>query len=179
MWNGPRMNATAYATIPPASQPWLAAMIPVLERVGVADTGVVVEMPDLISRSPHVETKDKVRVFDYGNLRDEPIVVELVVAALPSSVPDEQLDGFLHSLQSVMQSAALPDAQRQGDARIVTVGARRFVSTTHAFKNRVTLQSWGTALGDRQVILRVYSLPDRPASWAGIEDRIVASLQRP
>ena len=32
---------------------------------------------------------------------------------------------------------------------------------------------------DRQVTLRVYSLPDRPASWAGIEDKIAASLQQP
>ena len=162
-----------------AGRPWQASAPPVLERVRVADTGVVVEMPDIFSRSLHAVTKEKVRVFDYGSLRDEPIVVELVVAVLPSRVLDEQLDEFLQSLQSVMQNAALPEAQRQGDARIVTVGARRFVSTTHAFKNRVTVQSWGTALGDRQVILRVYSHPDRPASWAGIEDKIVASLQRP
>jgi membrane associated rhomboid family serine protease len=161
-----------------AGRPWQASAPPVLERVRVADTGVVVQMPDIMSRSPHVETMDKVRVFDYGNLRDEPIVVELVVAVLPSRVLDEQLDEFLQSLQSVMQNAALPEAQRQGDARIVTVGARRFVSTTHAFKNRVTVRSWGTALGDRQVILRVYLHPDHPASWAGIEDKIVASLQR-
>ena len=125
-----------------------------------------------------METDDKVRVFDYGNLRDEPILVELVVAVLPSRVLDEQLDEFLQSLQSVMQNAALPEAQRRGDARIATVGAHRFASTTHAFKNGVTMRSWGTALGDRQVILRVYSLSDRPASWVGIEDKIVASLQR-
>jgi hypothetical protein len=71
-----------------------------------------------------------------------------------------------------------PDAERQGDARIVTVGAHRFVSVTHVFKNRVTMRSWATALDDRQVVLRVFLPPDRPAAWVGIEDKIVASLQR-
>src|SRR3954463_6314218 len=32
MWNGTRMNATAYATIAPATQPWLAAITPAVDR---------------------------------------------------------------------------------------------------------------------------------------------------
>lgn len=98
---------------------------------------------------------------------------------MTGSVSAEQLDGFLQSLQRVMQNDVPPEAQHQGDARITTVGAHRFASTTHTFKNGVMMRTWGTALGDRQVILRVYSLSDRPASWGGIEDKIVASLQRP
>jgi hypothetical protein len=58
------------------------------------------------------------------------------------------------------------------------VGAHHFVTVTYADKNGVTMKAWSTALGDHQVVLRIYSLPDRPASWAGIEDKIVASLQR-
>jgi rhomboid protease GluP len=162
-----------------AGRPWEVNAPPVLERVRVADTGLVVEVPSVLSKSLRVETKGELRVFDYGSLKNQPITVQLIVGALQRPVPAEQLDEFLQSERSAMQDAALPNAQRQGDAQIVTVGARRFVATTHAFKNRVAMRSWLTAVGGHEVILRVYSLPDRPASWAGIEDKIVASLQRP
>jgi len=161
-----------------AGRPWQVSAPPVLERVRVADTGLVVEMPTVLPRSPQVEIKEEVRVFDYGDLGDAPIAVELIVGVLSRPVPAEQLDEFLQRERQAMQDAALPEAQRQGDARIVTVAGRHFASTTHVRKDRVTLRSWVTALGDREVVLRIYSLPDRPASWAGIEDKIVASLQR-
>jgi hypothetical protein len=135
-------------------------------------------MPSVLSKSPRVETDGEARVFDYGNLNDNPIAAELVVATLPHSVPTEQLDEFLDSARRELQSVTPPDAERQGDARIVTVGAHRFVSVTHVFKNRVTMRSWATALDDRQVVLRVFLPPDRPAAWVGIEDKMVASLQR-
>jgi membrane associated rhomboid family serine protease len=161
-----------------AGRPWQVSAPPVLERVRVADTGLVVEMPSVLSKSPRVETDGEARVFDYGNLNDNPIAAELVVATLPHSVPTEQLDEFLDSARRELQSVTPPDAERQGDARIVTVGAHRFVSVTHVFKNRVTMRSWATALDDRQVVLRVFLPPDRPAAWVGIEDKMVASLQR-
>jgi rhomboid protease GluP len=160
-------------------RPWQVSAPPVLERVRVADTGVTVEMPGVLSKSLQVETEGEARLFNYGDLSDAPIAVELVVGVLRRPVLAEQLDELLQSERQAMQDAALPNAQRQGDARIVSVGGRHFVSATHVRKDRVTMRSWLTALGDRQVVLRIYSLPDRPASWAGIEDKIVASLQRP
>jgi membrane associated rhomboid family serine protease len=159
-------------------RPWQVNAPPVLERVRVADTGLVMEMPSVLSQSPRTETKGEVRRFYYGNLNDNPLLIEFIVVVLPRSVPDEGLDKFLDGLRQALQDAVPSDAQRQGDARTVTVGARHFVSVTYADKNRVTRKTWGTVLGDRQVVLRIYSLPGLPASWAGIEDKIVASLQR-
>jgi membrane associated rhomboid family serine protease len=162
-----------------AGRPWQLSAPPVLERVRVADTGLAVEVPSVVSKSLHEETRDAVRVFNYGDLGDAPVVVEVIVNVLPHPVLAEQLDDFLESeRQAMMQDATVPNAQRQGDARIVTVGARRFASATYVFKNRVTMRSWATALGDSEVVLQVLSLPDRPAAWTGIEDKIVASLQR-
>jgi hypothetical protein len=151
----------------------------VLERVRVADTGLVVELPGVISSSPQVETTSDARVFTYGSLQTAPVVVQIIVSVLPQTVPDGQLDEFLDHERQAMQEMSAPKAQRQGDARITTVGARRFAFVTHEFQNEVTARTWATALGDREVVLRVSSMRDRPAAWAGIEDKIVASLQRP
>lgn len=161
-----------------AGRPWQVGAPPVLERVRVADTGVVMALPGVLSKSPQVEATGDVRVFDYGNLQSTPIVVEVVVNVLPQIVPAEQLDEALENERQAMQTTPLGEAQRQGDARIVTVGARRFAFATHAFKNGVKVRAWASVLGDREVVLRIYSTADRPSAWAGIEDQIVESVQR-
>lgn len=58
------------------------------------------------------------------------------------------------------------------------MGARRVAFLAHVFKNGVKVRTWSSVFGDREVVLRIYSTPDRPAAWAGIEDKIVESLQR-
>ena len=42
--------------------------------------------------------------------------------------------------------------------------------------NSVTLHSWITIFGDREVVVRTYSAPDRPSSSARLDERIVESL---
>lgn len=162
-----------------AGRPWQVGAPPVLEAVRVADTGLVIALPSVLPRSAQVETHGDVRVFGYGNLRSTPIAVEVVVNPLPQVVPADQLDEALENERRAMQTAPLADAQRQGDATIATVGAHRFAFATHAFKNGVQVKTWASVLGDREVVLRIYSTPDRPRVWAGIEDQIVESVQRP
>jgi hypothetical protein len=43
----------------------------------------------------------------------------------------------------------------------------------------VVIRSWLSIFGRREIILRVFSPPDRPASWTALDDQIVASLQAP
>jgi len=146
--------------------------------VRVADTGLVIALPGALPRSPQVETHGDVRVFDYGNPQSTLITVEVVVNVLPRAVPADQLDQFLESERQAMQTTPLADAQRHGDPRIVTVGTHRFAFTTDVFKNGVEVRTWASALGDREVVLRIFSPAHLPSSWAGIEDQIVESLQR-
>jgi len=159
-----------------AGKPWQIGAPPVLERVAVADTGVAVAVPDLIARAPVASTKDGVQLFSYGDLARAPIAVEIAVNRLPQPVLPEQLDELMQLERKAMQDTGLPDAQRQGDARLVTVGARRFVVVDHTIHG-VALRSWVSVFRDREVVLRVYAIPDRPPAWRGIEDQIVESLQ--
>lgn len=159
-----------------AGKPWRIAEPPVMERIRVADTGVVVAVPDVIARATTAETKGAVRLFSYGNLSQAPVMVEVGVNVLPQPVTDDQLDEIMELERKAMQDTALPDAQRQGDAKIITVGGRRFVVVNHTIKG-LPLRSWVSVFRDREVVLRVYALPDRPSAWIGIEDQIVESLQ--
>jgi hypothetical protein len=157
-------------------RPWRIGEPPALTRVQLADTRVAVEIPSVIAGSLVEENKEGFRVFDFGNLARAPVMVELTVHVLPQAVPPDVLDEVMQLERKAAQEADPVGAKRQGDAKIVTVGGRPFVTVTHLM-NRVILRSWITVFGDREVLLRVYSGPDLPASWAGIEDTIVASLQ--
>jgi hypothetical protein len=161
-----------------AGRAWQLGAPPVLERVSVADTGLVIALPSVLPRSPQIETKGDVRVFDYGSPQSTQITVEVVVSVLPRAVPDDQLDQFLESERQAMQSRPLAEARRQGAPEIVTVGAHRFAFAADTFKNGIKVRTWASALGDREVVLRIFSAAHLPSSWAGIEDQIVESLQR-
>lgn len=161
-----------------SGRPWQIAAPPTLTQVRVADTGVVVAVPEVISGAPVATTTGAMQIFLYGKQSLAPVLVEVDVSPLRQPVTDDHIDEFLETMREGLQNATLHEAQRQSDAKIVSVGARRFVvidHTTRGFERR----SWFSVFRDRRVVLRVYMIPDRPAAWRGIEDRIVASLQVP
>jgi rhomboid protease GluP len=157
-------------------RPWEIGKPPALTSVQVADTGVTLELPSSIAGPPLEKIEGNYRVFTFGDPTNERVGVELVVTVLGQVVAPEQLEEVLQVEQKALQAALLPGAQRDGDATIVTVGGRRFATAAHHI-NQVSLRSWVSVFGDREIVLRVYSIPDRPTSWAGIEEKIVASLQ--
>ncbi len=159
-----------------AGRPWELGKPPVLTSVDVADTGLTLEIPSGIAGPPSEETKDRIRIFSFGSLAKEPVAVEVLVAKLEAAVAPEELEEFLQVEQKALQDASLPDTQRIGDATIVTVGGRRSATVAHRI-NQVSLRTWVLVFGDREIILRVYAIPDRPPSWAGIEEKIAASVQ--
>jgi len=159
-------------------RPWELGDPPVLGRIPVGDTGLTIELPSVLARIPHENREGTLRAFTYGDFKQTPCVVEIVLNMLPQAIPPEQLDEVLIADQKALQDSVPPGAQRTQPAAIVTVGNRRFASVTHMI-DRVTMKSWASVLRDRDVLVRVYSTPDLPLAWAGLDERIVASLQLP
>jgi len=157
-------------------QPWRIADPPVLERVRVADTGVVVSLPDTIARAPAAERKGDLQVFTYGDPRRTPVVVEVIVAVLPRAVAAEELDEFLEHERQELQKMSPAGAQRQGDAKLVTVGARRGAVVNHTL-NGFALRTSLVVLGDREVVVRSYVAQDLSPAWFGVQDKIAESVQ--
>jgi len=159
-------------------RPWEIGDPPVLGRIAVGDTGLTIELPSVLATIPHENREGTVRAFTYGDLKQTPCVVEIILNTLPQVIPPEQLDDVLVAEQKALQDSVPPGAQRTQPAAIVTVGNRRFASAIHTI-DRVTMKSWASVLRDREVLVRVYSTPDLPLAWAGLDERIVASLQLP
>jgi len=157
-------------------QPWRLGQPPVLTRVAVADTGVALAVPNVIASEPVEQKQERsARVFTFGAAGDV-VVVEVVVSLFPKAVPPEQVAMMLGYTGGILQHRALPGAELQGDPKIVDVRGRSFLTLNHRI-DQVALQSWASIFGDRLVVLRIYAMPNRPASWAGIEDEIVESLE--
>src|SRR5204862_6634852 len=116
------------------------------------------------------------RDFVFAAPRSEPLIVELVIILHPDESRPEELEAILESERKAFEDTPLPGAQREGNATLVTIGGRRFATVAHRV-NGVPLRSWASIIGRREVVLRIYSLSNRPPSWAGVEDKIVASLR--
>jgi hypothetical protein len=160
-------------------RPWQINELPVLTRVRVADTGISVEIPSVLAGTPEDKLEDHVRVLTFARPQSAPLIVQFVVNDLPQAVSPQELDNAMQDEQRALQEVQIPEAHREGDATLVRIGGRPFAIAVHRFDNKVVARVWVSIFGKREVLLRIYSLPGRPPSWAGIEDKIVASLQVP
>jgi membrane associated rhomboid family serine protease len=159
-------------------RPWELGQAPELTRVAVADTGVSVEMPASIAGATVEQPDLSGRIIGYGTDLSGPIAVEVRVDPLPEEIPADMIDAALETLRGALQGAPPQGSAREEDARIVTIGARKLVYTR--LKNgAVRVHVWVTLAGKRRVILRVLAHDALPAAWAGIPERIAASLAVP
>lgn len=159
-------------------RPWEVSEPPVLGRIPVGDTGLTVELPSVLARIPVEGREGAVRVFTYGDLRQTPLAVQIIVHVLPQAISPEQLEDALAAEKKAMEDNPPAGAKRTQPAAIVTVGDRRFAALTQTI-DRMTAKSWASLIRDREVVVQIYSLPDVPIEWARLDERIVASLQLP
>jgi membrane associated rhomboid family serine protease len=157
-------------------RPWQIDEPPVLTYVHLADTGVSVEVPRGLAGALKEEKAEGGRDFILARLESEPVIVEIVIISLADAPQPEALESVMEGERKALEEVSLAGAQREGDATLVTLGGRRFATVAHRAKG-VPMRSWLSIFGRREVVLRIYSLPNRPASWAGVEDKIVASLR--
>jgi membrane associated rhomboid family serine protease len=157
-------------------RPWEIDEPPALTYVQLADTGVSVEVPRGLAGALKEEKMEGGRDFVFARPESEPLIVELGIIYHPDAPRPEEIETIMESERKAFEEASPAGLQREGAATLVTIGGRRFATVAHR-ANGVPLRSWISLFGRREVVLRVYSLPSRPSSWAGVEDKIVASLR--
>jgi rhomboid protease GluP len=156
-------------------RPWQIGEPPRLVRVQVADTGFAMDIPSDVVGSPTVIHEGSARSFTYGRLDKSPVAVELLVFPLPQPVPPEQLAQTVDVALDALRDKVVPGWQREQPAKVVKVGDRPFVFAIDRIEH-ARMRWWTSFYGDRGITLRVYARPEVRASWAGIEDKIVASF---
>lgn len=156
-------------------RPWTAGAPPALRRTSVGSTGVSAELPDVVADKVQVEEHSGVRIFTYGRIPDSPVAFDIIVAPLPGDLPPDEVDAFFEHERKAADEGGPPKAVRKAPAKRVTVGTRSAVLVEHAIE-KVQLRSYLLVSGRNEVIVRGYSLAERPASWSGIEEKVAASV---
>ncbi|WP_437735672.1 rhomboid family intramembrane serine protease [Sorangium sp. So ce1335] len=162
-----------------AGRPWELAAPPALTRTAVGDTGVALDLPQAAVEAAAVEDLEGVRFYTYGRLPETTVMFQLAIFPLPGEVPPDQLDELLEQERRTLDERRPAGAVAKGPATRVTLGGRPAVSVRNELPNGVQVVSTIVVLGDKEVVLQAYSTKDRPASWAGIEDKVAATLGSP
>ncbi|MFO0757011.1 MAG: rhomboid family intramembrane serine protease [Byssovorax sp.] len=160
-----------------AGRPWHHAGPPELTRTSVGTTGVVLDLPRELAGKGATEKIDTLVLHTFGNLPDVPVAFEVIVIDLPGEVPAGEIDALLEEERKEVEKAAPAGFTRKGPARRITAGSRPAVIVEYE-KEGLHLEGYIVIARDREVLLRGYSLKDRPASWRGIEEKVAASIAR-
>lgn len=159
-----------------SGRPWTVGDPPVLVRVEVADTGISLELPDRVAGPPRTSDGWGRREFVFTTVA-EPLAVELMVLWMPSELTADELREHLETLRKQLDGATPEGLTRSAATQTATIGGRPALHVRYTMPG-FEVPSRVLVLGDRTLVVRVYLDADRPASWAGVEQRIAASIQR-
>ncbi|AGP34696.1 rhomboid family intramembrane serine protease [Sorangium cellulosum] len=162
-----------------AGRPWALGEPPALTRVAVADTGVALDVPETLARITAVEDLNGIPFHTYGRLPQTPVVFQIAVFPLDGEVPPDQVDALLEQERKTLDEHRPANTVKKGPAERVELGGRPAVSVRNELKNGVQMVSYIVVLGGREVVLQAYSTMNRPVSWAGIEDKVAATIALP
>ncbi|WP_437726261.1 rhomboid family intramembrane serine protease [Sorangium sp. So ce861] len=157
-------------------RPWELGAPPALMRTAVADTGLALDVPATLAGTVSVDEADGLRFHTYGRLPDTPMMFQLAVVPRADELAPEQLEAELEQGRKALDEAPPEEGVTKSRATRTTLGGRPALSVRHKHKNGVELAIYIVALEDRDVILKAYAAADRPASWAGIEDKVAATI---
>ena len=134
-------------------------------------------LPKLVARDAfYAETKQgDARIFSYGNLHESPVAFEIVVSELPEEISAEELDLAMEENRKALDSDGPFKAQRSGSATRVKAGKHEAVRVAHRLGS-VELLSYFVLAGRYAVLVRGYSLPPRPSTWASAEETVASSI---
>ena len=166
------VNSVSFALV--HNKPWQGAAKPAFTRVTVGDTGLSIELPFAPS-APETQTQDGMQLFSYGTLEDHPIAVEIIDHPLGVTISDAQMADVMADEIEGLNADSLPNSQSLGPAHVVTVGGRPAAFAAAKIKT-VTVHTWVSIHGDREVVLRVYAAPGLDDDWTAAIDRVAASL---
>jgi rhomboid protease GluP len=156
-------------------KPWEAGKPPLLERVAVGE-GVTLLLPDVVASRVKSEAREGATSHLYGEASHAPLLFQVVVGKLDETVTPDQLEAELEGVRKTFDEEELSGSTRVSSARIETIGPHRVVIDEIKNPNGVPMKRYAVLLGARYVVVRSYGVGDRPKSWAGIEEKIVASV---
>ncbi len=159
-------------------RPWEYGAPPVFARTQIGDTGFSVELPTVAMRETSAEQlKPMLWLFSYGKLPAQPVAFELIVAGLSAEVLPEQMDAFLDGESKGVEQNPPANFKLKGRAKRIEVGGKPAIDVEYE-REDLLLKSLIVVMGDQEVVLRGYSLKERPKAWDDVEQKAAASIAR-
>lgn len=158
-------------------KPWEAGKPPVLVRTPIGDTGVSMELPSETAKRSKLDSSDGSPSYIFGEVNDDPFLFEVGIIPLETTVAAEAVESELQVLVDDLKKSPMADTTAVTAPHIESVGGRRVVALETKLKNDVPVKSYFVLAGPRIVVMRSYGVDARPKSWAGIEEKIVASIE--
>lgn len=159
-----------------AGKPWKLGGSPEMARVPLGDTGLTVEVPEGARAS--TEDGKGIKIYSFVSTGGMPVSFEMLVFPLDAAPGPEDLEPTLETLRKDLDSPTSLPAKwtRTAPAQRATAGVRPAVVTTFDAEKGVKVKAYAVIEGASVVLVRGYSGKDRPKAWAGIEEKVAASV---
>jgi hypothetical protein len=126
---------------------------------------------------PHPATARNVRGYLYGDLGRDPIALELLVVFVGGHVTPERLPAALDGIEADLKRQPNVRWKLEGPMRRKTIGRWQALTFTYRDPMGIRRQGWATVLGNRQVVLTLYSRKDTPPQWTRLGEELFHSLR--
>jgi hypothetical protein len=145
-------------------------------RVTLPEARLSLEMPKGLQPVHGPAVGRTRRVYAYGQLGIDPVRVELVVDFVGGYVTEQSLPAAMDLLHAGFEQEP-PHDRKRGPLHRVTAGDRPALRFGEQDEKGVGRDTWATIMGDRHVLLMVYSYEKTPPYWACLGDVLFRSLR--
>ena len=170
------MGASVVAALV-TGRPWETGAAPVLERTAIGNTGLSLEVPAAGAHRPEVMVEQGMTRVDFGSLREQPVMFEAVVAPLIRAPRRDELDSFLEKNRQDLDQHAPPKWKQTAPAKRIALGDLPAIVVEHDANADTHVKSYQVVVGANEVLVRAYAGKERPKTWEGIEEKVVATVR--
>jgi hypothetical protein len=155
---------------------WLLKEPPQLERRAFEPLGLSAEIPSLLAEEQVEDLSGQTGTL-WGNILNDPAVVELTVLGLPDRIAPEQMDAEMEALLAGLRTA--PEGARlDAEPKRRTFGERPGATARYAFNGTgLKLERAVVVLADRVWRVEVIYWPQEAAGYGALVERIAESVK--
>ncbi|MBW2702544.1 MAG: rhomboid family intramembrane serine protease [Deltaproteobacteria bacterium] len=161
-------------------QPWLLAQAPKFVHQNLGETGVQVDVPELLIDRPQHSAEAVFDEFAYGAIDRDPVLVAISVAKPEKPIPADQLEAQFLLVQQAREQQAPKGAKRDGQSRVRVLSGIPTLEEKFVYEP-AGLQLWrySRLYSTAAITIEVLVWPQASTPWRRVGEQMLRSLQAP